>query len=66
VRPIYPDECTDDFEYIRTHDCVSMTWPKHLDRDEYVHCGCYSVCAFSMLPSSRIVCSVCCLLCNVD
>jgi hypothetical protein len=34
VRPIYPDECTDDFEYIRTHDCISMTWPKHVDRQE--------------------------------
>lgn len=36
VRPIYPEECTDDFEYIATHDCVSMAWPKHLERDECV------------------------------
>jgi hypothetical protein len=54
VRPIYPDECTDDFEYIRTHDCVSMTWPKHLDRDEYVLVVAVSVlvCAYFGLPCS--------------
>jgi hypothetical protein len=34
VRPIYPPDCTDDFEYIKEHDCMNLTWPKHLARDE--------------------------------
>ena len=34
VRPIYPPSCTDDFEYIRTHNCSKLLWPKHLKRDE--------------------------------
>lgn len=33
VRPIYPESCTDDFEFIRKNNCTKLLWPKHLERD---------------------------------
>lgn len=35
VRPIYPESCTDDFEYIAENDCVNMSWPRSLERNRY-------------------------------
>lgn len=36
VRPLYPDSCTDDLEYLQDHqDCFKLSWPKHLQRDQY-------------------------------
>ncbi len=34
VRPIYPPQCTDDFEFIHHNNCTELKWPKHLKRDE--------------------------------
>ncbi len=34
VRPIYPANCTDDFDYIAKSNCTHLLWPKHLDREE--------------------------------
>jgi hypothetical protein len=45
VYPTYPDECTDDLEYIAKHNCTHMLWPKHLDRDVNY--------PFSVLPYSQ-------------
>jgi len=34
VHPLYPPDCTDDFEYIKKNNCTKLLWPKHLNRDE--------------------------------
>lgn len=34
VRPIYPPQCTDDFEFIHQNNCTELRWPMHLKRDE--------------------------------
>lgn len=33
VRPIYPEDCTDDIEYIETHECIHLQWPLDLERE---------------------------------
>lgn len=35
VRPIYPASCTDDREYIETHNCTELLWPKYLERETF-------------------------------
>jgi len=38
VHPRYPEECTDDWEYIEaTEECELLKWPKHLERDPNKH-----------------------------
>jgi len=45
VYPTYPDECTDDLEYIAANNCTHMSWPKELERDTYY--------PFKVLPYSK-------------
>lgn len=37
VKPLYPDTCTDDFEFINSNNsgCIELLWPKHLEREQY-------------------------------
>jgi hypothetical protein len=35
VYPEYPDDCTDDLDYIEDNSCAQLLWPNHIKRDIY-------------------------------
>eukprot|EP00981_Chlorochromonas_danica_P008064 scaffold1949_cov176-Ochromonas_danica.AAC.7 len=47
VHPIYPSNCTDDWEYIAANNCTSLVWPKELERESDYP---YSILPYSQQP----------------